>query len=629
MRKIAIYISLVIAGMATAQTRVASFPHPAGVEQELRTQTNVRRMDYSVPVPSMEEGNVAEAMPVNIHPIVYRKGSIRPARNEEVQNTVGYVNPDGTFFLGIDEGGKGAWLSTNGVIGASADTIPCWVWRNTTTGSYRSIKYETVLSNRYPSYVEDECYFVDEQGNFCDSIVSASGWADAYAMGADGDAGYLWQMSTPLQVVTRNDGTKENFQLLQPKNSYSASNCAYAAGGLPSGSSADGLWPLTLAEPIQANGLSMDLIETKDEDGYLHYLFGTDSLTYATNQIDDTTTVYERYAPHKLRVQYDRPQAPLYIKSITLALSCENYSIPKKSLLQVNGLHLEVLDAEGNVIAQSDANNSNKSNLTYSKRQGQMLTFGFKTENEYEETVSEGFVVKDAFEIVITGFQAEDNFGIYAAETSSHDTHATMYYGDDEDIIKEVPYEPYVMLNGIMTRWDNYLDIAAFEEEGYETGVHGDTIDIDFVSAHSPYYKYQAHYAAQDLHGVSYFAWTSTFTPYDSVSLMWNMDLIVPEYVTIGADYTTNVGSADDPVTLWDYLRIFQIWIYATDTPELGDIIYIGKAGRGTYFKVTAIDGATAIEDIKQTPNRNVTKVIENGQLYILRDGKKYSVLGQ
>ena len=621
MKKIILYTLVLISTAAFAQRPVANFPHPQSVlQQELKQQGNARHIARPVPTPRMAAE--AELTPA-------------PVAHAASQTTVSYANPVGTLFLGVDEAGKGAWFTNNGVIGAWSDTIPCWIWPNTTTGAYADITYVTNLGYKYPSYVEEELYGKTADGSFTDSIVSSGGWADTYAMGVNGDEAYTtqydyywWQRSVPYQTVERLDGTKESFQLLKAERNYSPSDCPLAAGGLPSGATTDGLWPLTQAEPIQRDGVSMDLFDEPDEDEYVHYLFGSDSITIGRLQEEGLPTVYQREAPVKIVTCYERPQAPLYIKSVTLALGANGYDVAHKNRLVVNELYLEIQDMRGNVLAQSVATAANKSNLTYSKHLGQMLTFNFRRESDYGELLEEGLIVKDSFQIVITGFQPSDEFGIYAAKANTHASNAYMEY--ENGFVKHIDYEPYIMLNGIYPTWENYLNIRAFEKEGLITGVHGDTIDINFVSASSPYYNYIAHYAGEDLAGAAYFAFYSTFVPYDSITNLWTLDIEMPDYITIGADYTYNVSDDDDPVTLWDYLRIFEMWVYALDTPQIGDCIKLGKAGRYTVLRVTQIDGATAIPSIRtKESSSKAQKVLYNGSLYILKDGRRYSVLGQ
>ena len=179
MKKIILYTLVLISTAAFAQRPVANFPHPQSVlQQELKQQGNARHIARPVPTPRMAAE--AELTPA-------------PVAHAASQTTVSYANPVGTLFLGVDEAGKGAWFTNNGVIGAWSDTIPCWIWPNTTTGAYADITYVTNLGYKYPSYVEEELYGKTADGSFTDSIVSSGGWADSYAMGVNGDEAYTTQ----------------------------------------------------------------------------------------------------------------------------------------------------------------------------------------------------------------------------------------------------------------------------------------------------------------------------------------------------------------------------------------------------------------------------------------------------
>jgi len=636
MKKIVIAIMMVATASAIAQEKLPNFPNEAsGLRQKITSEFVKRTPIREIKVDdALVENNSMQAEQYQVRATLGKR-----IAQEDTQKA-GYSNPEGTLFLGMDEKGKGTFFKTSGVIGAWSDSIPCWKWLNLTSGAYKKVKYETQLSYQYPSYVDGVCYAVDNEGNFCDSIVAHGGWADAYAMGSDGDAGNLWQMAVPLQTVTYKDGTTENFMLLNKWTGYKAENCAIAAGGLPSGNSKDGLWPLTNAVNIQRTGISMDLINSKDEDGYCHYIFGSDSANYETHiQVPDITmpsgyrdsVVITRVAPIRMVTEYDKPQAPLYIKNITLALGADGYTAFKQDTLKVNNLHMEIQDMNGNVLASSDAGADKLSAMSY--KAGKILTFDLKNESAYGEILDEGILVSDAFQLIITGFDPKDAWGIYSAESNIHESKTVIEY--ENEWVKVYAYDPYIMLNGIYPTWENYFDIKAFEEEGYKTGVHGDTIDINMVAVNSPFYKYKAHWAGEDLAAAEYFAFYSTFAPYDSISRYWNLDIRRPEYIQLGADYDYNVsGDDEDVITLWDYLRMFEMFIYATDTPQFGDIITVGKAGRQTVFRIVAINGATEaiidrLDEASNDAKNGIKKVIKNNMVCILRNGNVYNMQGQ
>lgn len=610
---------------AVAQEKLPDFPNPeTDLVKEIMAKGGQRRAPQMLDMVQEEDivGEAATIQYITPRVIERRQGVIA---KKEATDKAGYLNPEGTLFLGMDEAGKGTWMKYGGVIGAWSDSIDCWKWRNTTTGTYKKVTYETLLSYEHPSWVDGASYAVDKDGNFYDTIVACGGYAESFYMGANGDEELLWQMAVPLQTVTRNDGKTEKFMLLSSSLSPTAENCGYASGGLPSGRTTDGLWPLTNAINLSKQyGASMELIASKDADNYCHYLFGSSSVNTDTITNEEGTS-YTRTAPVKMITRYDKPQAPMYIKSVTMAVGAEKFNAFHKEELKINGLHLEIQDMNGKVLAASDADRDDCSNMSY--KVGQILTFSFSEVSDYGEILHEGLTVDEPFQIVVTGFDEEDEFGIYAARCTSYASKTEMEYADGQS--REIDYEPYIMLNGIFNTFENYFDLKAYEELGYETGTHGDTIDINMLSVSSPYYKYIAHWNAETLSGASYFAFYSTFAPYDSISRYWTMDVERPEYIQLGADYDTNIGPEDDPVTLWDYERVFQMFIYATDTPVLGDIIKVGKCGKYAIFRIVAINGATALNEVtQQERNANVRKVAKNGRIFVMRDGKLYNMLG-
>lgn len=540
-----------------------------------------------------------------------------PAADEEL--TIGYLNPEGTMFVGMDEKGKGTFIKSPAVIGSWSDSIPCWIWRNKLTG-YKSIKYLTSFSKAYPSYCDGENYAVDAQGNFCDSILSSGGYQDAYAMDGDGDAGYYWQQATPLQTTKYPDGSETNYMMLSTSAKPSAEDCPIAAGGLPSSNTADGLWPLTNAISTTRRGVSFELIDNVAGDGYVSYYYGstmlTDSFLIPTYDLSGDSMVYNRYKPVQLTTYYDKPMSPLYVKSITLALGADTLEN-----LRLNQLNLIVRKFHSDeVIATSVATAENLSDMTY--KPGKILTFNFRKESEYGELLDEGFIVDEAFQVEITGFSDTDNFGIYCAASIIYPAKSFMQYEAGEISLYE--YDPYIMLNGIYPTFEDYY------AHSYDLGQVGDTIPVNMETYNSDGYKYRATYAS-NAEIVRYldgeFMFYSTFTPYDSISRTWNIDIVAPEYVRLDADYEYNLSDDEDPVTIWMYLRCFFMHIYTIDTPKIGDVIKIGKWGKYLYFRIDAIDGQQDIRNIEAYGKTE--KFVQDGQVFIRKNGKIYNTIGQ
>lgn len=546
----------------------------------------------------------------------------RAPRAEESTLEPGYTNPAGTLFLGMDESGKGTWFSRPGVIGAWSDSIKCWKWINK-INNYKTIKYVTLFADRNPSMVENAYYYVDAKGNFYDSIVSGGGLQEAYAMDADGDAGYIWQQATPLQTVTFEDGTSQSFLLLSSAKNPSAQNCPLAAGGLPSGNSSDGLWPLTNAVNINCNGVSTDLIDVTDDDGHVHYIFGPKAMTLYTDTIrnaSDTedSVVYARIHPVLIRTNYDKPQAPLYIKSITMALSSDKYSAFNQSDLHFDTLYMTICSLSGDTLASSIATMSNLSSMSY--RKGKLVHFLMRDTTAYGEILNEGLLINEAFTIDIRGLKEDDNWGIYAAK-SIFGSKSYIEFENGTELYED--YDPYIMLNGIYPTLEDYYVVR-----GAKTGQVGDTIPIKMIEFENGKYHYTAAYKNWGTSN-SEFAFYSTFTPYDSISRTWTMDIIQPSYIEITADYETNIGGdEEEPITLWSYYRIFTMHIYATETPQVGDIISIGRAGKKIIFRIDQVgEEAQGLENTLIYDNK-AEKILQNGMLLIRKNGVLYNPLG-
>ncbi|MCQ2348556.1 MAG: hypothetical protein MJZ65_05135 [Paludibacteraceae bacterium] len=520
----------------------------------------------------------------------------------------GYANPQGTFFLGMDKKGEGRWMASNGVIGAWSDTINCWIWPNTTEGDYTNITYENRMMVDRPSQTENALYGKDKKDNYLDSVTSAGGWGDYMKMGVNGDnmgnGEYSWKFGLPVQTVDWGNGEQEQFQLLQSADKYGVSNSGLVAGGLPSGHSLDGMWPLTQAEPIQADGLSMEY-----QDADKNYLFGPNMT--------------------KMVTVFDRPQAPLYVKDITLAMTAKGYSKASKDKFKFTKLHLEIQDMQGNVLAQSDATDANVTDISYVTHPGKLVTFNLNIkQSSYGEPLSEGILLKDSFQIVLTDFVNTDLYGIFAAKANTHASNT--YQWNEAQTDYNNGWEPYVQLNGIMPRWEYYANFVEAEKYGYRTGVRGDTIDINFVTTLSPSYKYEAHFAGEDYANGSEFDIYSSLVPYDSITRLWKMDIDKPEYIHLYAGYEDNVGTEEDPITLWDWIRAFWLKIYAIDTPVVGDHIQIGMMGKYTYFNIVSVDGVTALQAPTDGEKQaGVRKVMDaRGRFRILRGNQLFTIQG-
>lgn len=581
----------VVAITANAQEQVVRFP---GVESELVNQLRLMEHKHPSVVMSTPNPSVAAAPVRTTTP-----------KTENGSQQIGYSNPRGTFFLGLDEKGDGTWLSKNGVVGANSDTMQCWIWPNTTVGKYTKLYYRNKMMQDHKSYTDSALYGQNSQGDYLDSITSKGGWEDYYVMGTHGDDGgmensYSWKFGLPVQYVERADGTKDSFQLLQSATMYDVNNSGFVIGSATSGKSDDGLWPLTQAEPIQRTGLSMEYLE----DG--QYLFGADM--------------------DKMVTKFDRPMAPLYVKSITIAMMAKGYNALTPSKFKFSGLHLEIQDMMGNVLASSEAENT-LTEISHRTKKGKLVTFRINQKfSSRKEFLSEGILLSDSFQVVLTGFDHSDLYGMYAAKECTHKSNTFKWDANGQGYSNG--YEPYIQLNGIMPRWEYYANFELAKQYGYETGVRGDTIDINFVTALSPYYKYEAHFAGKDYATGSEFDIYSSFTPYDSITRLWQLDIDKPDYIQLSAGYDENVGTEDDPVTLWDYRRLFWLKIYAISTPKVGDYVKIGKAGRYTYFNIVSVDGNTNPDGcVSPTPIR---KTLDNhGVVRIVRGETQYNLLGQ
>ncbi|MCQ2343205.1 MAG: hypothetical protein MJZ75_06965 [Paludibacteraceae bacterium] len=629
MKKTMILICSLIAATVSAQVKLPDFPNgERSLGFDVLSDMPRRTMGRDIPFVETEPLQAPVGMS-GVAPRIVKNGVARKASNAITTVTNGYLNPAGTLFLGLDEAGKGTWFKNGGIVGAWSDSIDHWKFEQTISGSFDSVVYTNKALKLLASEFEDTKFFYqDKEHNWYDSLVASGGYEESYELDIYGDNNdYPWPKDMPLQTIYRKD-TTESFMLLCSDAKPTVNAAGYIVGGLPSSNTADGLWPLTNAVNIARDGVSINLIATTDEDAYVHYIFGSDSLNVDTVVDPSGSVHYSRLAPVSIVTKYDKPQAPLYVKSISVAMGAKGSS-QARSTIQIDQLKLNVKDKDGNIIASSSVVKKDLKKISYaSMAAGRMVTFLFDKVSDEGDALEPGFLVADEFSIEITNISKDDVFGLYCAKSSLRPSHSyTLYEGE---VMAEQDYDPYIMLNGIYNTFENYALNQA--NRGFmDIENSGDTIPVNMITEASPYYKYRGYYAAKDLREGNIFEYYSTFMPYDSVSRYWLMDVEKPEYIELGCDYDTNYGTEDNPINLWNIAHCFDLFIYATDTPHIGDIISVSKCGRHAVFRIREIDGTTDMNQIQaRAMLESVQKRMDrNGMVRILRGNKQYSILGQ
>lgn len=580
---------LLIAGSLSAQEKMISvFPAERELTNRLIEGKSVRMPDESI-VAVKEDPNFVVEVTEGENPM---SGHQKIRKAAEAQ--AGYLNPEGTLFLGYTPNGGNTFIQNPGVIGAWSYDLKAWKWRNITTGSYSSIDYENGYIARNPSAIEDgEFYSVDAQYNFYDTIMATGGITSI--KGADADEGYTFQYGLPLQIVHRN-GEDEKFILLTKYSDQSKltnRDCKITAGGLPTRYTTDGLWPLTNAVSTNAAGQSTVLSYT-DENKQKIYYFGT-------SKLGDKM-------PTKIITHYDKPQRQLYVKNITLMLG-------SNGTMSFDELHVDVLNSKGEIIAQSDATFASATNVNSPK--GKVLNFYFEEKSAYGEQVSEGFAINEEFSIEISGMKEGDNFGIYSALSSVYESKSETEFEGGSTLTYD--YDPYIMLYGIYPTLEDYI---LADNPDIDLGMSGDTVPIKFNLTEGLTYKYGATYAVnEEYNGISEFAFFSTQKPYDEDTRYWNLQIERPAYVTMSADYETHMNDDPEMETLWEYYRLFTLYIYADSKPVIGDCIKMTEYGKSIVFRIDAVMDDSA-------NNTLARKLLNKGQLMIVRDGKTFNAQG-
>ena len=518
-----------------------------------------------------------------------------------------FDKPAGTFFCGIDQNGTYVWFNYPSLVGAWKNGLTEWTYQNGSSGA-DEIQWYGRLYNRYPQY-----YSVNSNGDLVDSVVQFYPWGGSTILPA------LYATRTVNDVQE-----KDSFVLLgypgDPIDTTLASTLVW--NGFVNPLSDDGTFPLTKAMVLNsATGMdysSMFVWNTDSATKSWSYLYGTEPLQY-----NDTLTVEAA----GLLVAYDKPQAPLFVKEISMAINALTYVADSAKYYYTkptfNKLGVTILSSDlKTVYAQTTCAIADVTANKYFP--GYMAHFSFEEKDPYGTVISEGITLKDAFVVMLSGLDQEGaNFGIVSSYNPYYN--AGTYVIDTAYNIQPAiaNFDPYIMLNGSFYTLEDYSELFGYEN-------YGDTYNM-IAKYNEQYEAYYLVHADGDLKGYPDVILAATEMLYDTVTYQYNYQIIAPDWANV-IDMDWYAGSTDvwyNYNTYFLYIEGYEEYMEeGTELPKVGDEIILSKFGRELVFKVVEVDGPQGIESVSSYKGVETKKAIRDGQLIIERNGVKYNATG-
>lgn len=556
-----------------------------------------------------------------------------PRKAVQADGPVGfYFKPDGTFFAGIDNVlGTSIFEAYSTVVGSWLNGVETWVWPNHSRNA-DEVTYVTSLDKRGSKTGWD----IDAEGNFVDTLPAAN----------KGDIDFLYSYRMPLQIASTTEA-KDNFLLAGAETTRPDTLKlldAWTVGGMLApysllGIGADGMWPLTNAifsTPKFGDGMGFVYsIDSVAESNYnISYIYGStpvvvpaglDTISLEPLVID---TLLDTIQPANLITFYEKPMSPLYIENITIALVAL-----KNNLYYTNpifdSLMVAVFDKDDKYITSSIATiNDTTSMMSYP---GKLVTFKLQTEDAYG-TVTKGIVVDDEFKVVVYGLDRPgNNFGIWAA-ANPYTGGQTLVIDDEGGIQYYAPYDPFIMLNGVMSTFEH----AAHSPEMFNMPDEYTSDTINMIVEYDPtYQEYWAYHADGYFEGYIPMV-CATELLFDTITYQYNFKLDFPDWAQVDMTGYDDIIWEGYTYTYWNYFGAYNILIWgdATDTdvdmPAVGDEIKIDAKGRQMIFKVVETknmpQGIKNVKAINDNKTYNVLG-IEVGEDYkgvVIRNGEKF-----
>lgn len=616
--------------LSVALLATSVFAIPATAKKMAVTMTPQEKIQISQSPENLEAQAVKTAIApqqmVDLEDALAPKAHIARAM-QAAKPTAFYYKPAGTFFGGIFNDPKYySYVFTMlrpTVVGANLNGYEFWSWQNHASNA-AALAYKTILT---PYGQKERGWSMDPAtGNFQDSLPAQY----------FGNLRYLYSWRVPAQFAYNADASVvDTFFLLGPKSTRPDTLVTEAAsvGGIFNPyNTVDGMWPLTNAlasTPKFGNklGVVWDTWEDKEAKQHVSYVYGTEPvllLSKVDTIWDETTTpptiikldsIYDTIQPSALMASYEKPMAPLYVKSVSLALTALDLETKKLGDIQIDSLQMLIVSSKTSaVLASSIATKLDTASMD--AYPGQLLTFKIEKKDPYG-TVIEGVTINEPFMVVINGLAREGNsFGVWSGLDPYTGGRQVAVLDTNKQIRSYAPFNPFIMLNGIFYTLEHAARTPGFmgdEPEYVDTvnvAVLADTENDMYIAVHADG-SFKNHLPLL----------RSTELLYDTISKSYNYNIYdAPDWVQLDMDYEDYPypGEPKAGVNWWTEFQAYYLYIYgdlsdtSVDAPQVGDEFKLVGYGQQIVFKVVEVEDPTAINNVVRTVN----------------DGKLYNVLG-
>ena len=545
-----------------------------------------------------------------------------------------YRNPEGTLFGGFDPEGYGWYFDLPAVFGAWKQGIDAWLWPNISEGA-TSFQWQTDWYKKYHDGIS-----WDEDNNLVDSVPALY----------KGNIDYSWSYQRAVLFAQGENDRLDTFMLNAPQteriDTLAGEGNIYGGAENPlfnwhklytqygwdrhaalCGSQTIPLCNIpTLLRDTGRNAFNYDYFQfyyDENGDDQFAYLYGTEEYPFflqVTQEGVDYNNVHS-VAPAAFVQEFEKPQVPLYIESVSLPIVSANHETfefqdPVLSSLR---MRLYKIDGENEVLlADVTATSDNTTdNLGF---QGKLVTFPIQEVDELGDVIGQGVVVDSEFYVIITGFEAEGNdFG----SISGYSPYGGLCYVFDAEgnmYIDGYGMAPYLTLNGNYTTFeiaDVDNNATSYERLFVSTNPNLDNQTVNMYLA-----EYDEDYlvlVGEDNYLPSIL---STFTPIDTISNELLVDVIAPEYVE-GVDFDIEEELYEGAGISWfQYCGVATPYIFIPiserDNVYNDDQIVLSKNGRSITLVIAGEkDHDTALDEVNDS---KASVISDNGNFRLSYD---------
>ena len=495
-----------------------------------------------------------------------------------------YWKPEGTMFVGVDKdtyiwmyGVEEQLAGVGGVVGGWKNGLDAWVYPNYSR-DYTELNYASAtIDADNPAILLEDGSLVDE-----------------YTPSMKGNVNYLWSWAMPYQTV-KNELGADTFALCLPSKALLPELAEYyqvapTIAGIPYIYD-DGMWPLMNAPMSDCElGVFYSVLWNEGQ-----YTLGTTPVTMEGVTGSDTTI----NVAASMTV-YEKPQVPLYVEDITMWLGTETGVAP--TLAEGDTLWLSIMDNRANVLASTYAT---RENLTMGDTQiglgGGILTFPLVQRDEWGTTTSEGIVLTDTFNILVSGYnECKGNFGVYMA-LDRRMGGRTLMITEVGDVMQYALVEPFMMLNGVYSTLEYAFSDISFGSGPLDEPVDELVIEPTEFSDGSIQNLAVFDERSGNLVGMPPMLYSS-FYPVDTINNTNNFVVEAPEWISWSFN---DAYWGEESLLTTGLYGVLELYLFAEELPQ-------GTAGREANVTVSCYGKSMTFHVTQGNPSSGIAETKVN-----------------